>query len=57
MKNLDAAEHWFLRIMLRIPWTDIVSITGCLVLLWELALVDNKSVPYYLAFFLDVLLE
>ena len=25
MKNLEAAEHWFLRRMLRIPWTDKVS--------------------------------
>ena len=25
MKNLEAAEHLFLRRMLRIPWTDIVS--------------------------------
>ena len=25
MKNLEAAEHWFLRGMLRIPWTDQVS--------------------------------
>ena len=25
MKNLEAEEHWFLRIMLRIPWTDKVS--------------------------------
>ena len=24
-KNLEAAEHWFLRIMLRIPLTDKVS--------------------------------
>ena len=25
IKNLEAAEHWFLRRMLRIPWTDKVS--------------------------------
>ena len=25
MNNLEAAEHWFLRRMLRIPWTDKVS--------------------------------
>ena len=25
MKNLEAEEHWFLRRMLRIPWTDKVS--------------------------------
>ena len=25
MKNLEAAEHWFLRRMLRINWTDKVS--------------------------------
>ena len=25
MKNLEAAEHWFLRRILRIPWTDKVS--------------------------------
>ena len=25
MKNLEAAEHWFLRRMLRIPWTDKIS--------------------------------
>ena len=25
MTNLEAAEHWFLRRMLRIPWTDNVS--------------------------------
>ena len=25
MKNLEAAEHWFLRRMLRIPWTVKVS--------------------------------
>ena len=25
MKNLEAAEHWFLRRMLRIPWPDNVS--------------------------------
>ena len=25
MKNLEVAEHWFLRRMLRIPWTDKVS--------------------------------
>ena len=24
-KNLEAADHWFLRRMLRIPWTDKVS--------------------------------
>ena len=23
--NLEATEHWFLRIMMRIPWTDKVS--------------------------------
>ena len=25
MKNLKASEHWFIRRMLRIPWTDKVS--------------------------------
>ena len=25
MKNLEAAEQWFLRRMLRIPWTDKIS--------------------------------
>ena len=25
MKTLEAADHWFLRRMLRIPWTDKVS--------------------------------
>ena len=25
MKNLEAAEHWFIRRMLRIPWNDKVS--------------------------------
>ena len=25
LKNLEAAEHWFLRKLLRIPWTDKVS--------------------------------
>ena len=25
LKNLEAEEHWFLRRMLRIPWTDKVS--------------------------------
>ena len=25
MKSLEATEHWFLRRMLRIPWTDKVS--------------------------------
>ena len=25
MKNLEAAEHWFIRRMLRILWTDKVS--------------------------------
>ena len=25
MKNLEAAKHWFIRRMLRIPWTDKVS--------------------------------
>ena len=25
MKNLEAAEYWFLRRTLRIPWTDKVS--------------------------------
>ena len=25
VKNMEAAEHWFLRRMLRIPWTDQVS--------------------------------
>ena len=25
MKNPEAAEHWFIRRMLRIPWTDEVS--------------------------------
>ena len=25
MNNLEAAEHWFLRRMLRIPWTDKVT--------------------------------
>ena len=25
MKNMEVAEHWFLRIMLRMPWTDKVS--------------------------------
>ena len=25
MKNLEAAEHWFIRRMLKIPWTDKVS--------------------------------
>ena len=25
MKNQEAAEHWFVRRMLRIPWTDKVS--------------------------------
>ena len=25
MKKLEAAEHWFLRKMLRIPWTDKFS--------------------------------